>query len=72
MKSRLAVLTRRQRQVLALMAKGLENEEIGRRLHLSYSTTRQHANRIYKRLGIEHAPGINQRVTAVLVYLDEE
>lgn len=72
MKSRLALLTRRQRQVLALMAKGLENKEIGRRLSLAPQTLRTHTHSIYERLGIEDAPGINQRVTAVLVYLEED
>lgn len=63
-------LSRREKQVLALMAKGLENLEIGRRLGIAPHTMRSHTHRIYQKLGIEDVPGVNQRVLAILWYLE--
>jgi DNA-binding NarL/FixJ family response regulator len=47
----LAVLTDREREVMALVAGGLSNEEIGRRLFMSPSTARTHVHRAMAKLG---------------------
>lgn len=47
-------LTRRQQQVLALLAQGLSNMEIGRRLGLNLSTVKTHVTGILKALGVEN------------------
>ncbi|MBK1665873.1 DNA-binding response regulator, partial [Rhodospirillum rubrum] len=47
---RLNELTRRQREVLALMSQGLSNLEIGNRLGLNLSTVKTHVTGILKAL----------------------
>ncbi len=46
----LAVLTEREREVLALVGQGLTNEEIGRALFLSPLTAKTHVSRIMSKL----------------------
>ncbi|MFC3982848.1 response regulator [Streptosporangium jomthongense] len=48
---RLAVLTERERQVLALVGEGLSNHEIGAELFLSPATARTHVSRAMAKLG---------------------
>lgn len=48
---RLAVLTDREREVLALVAGGLTNEEIAERLFLSPLTAKTHVSRVMGKLG---------------------
>jgi len=48
--SRLAALTDREREVLALVGQGLNNEEIGRELYLSPLTAKTHVSRIMSKL----------------------
>lgn len=47
---RLAVLTDREREVLALVGRGLSNVEIGRMLYLSPATVKTHVNRAMTKL----------------------
>jgi DNA-binding NarL/FixJ family response regulator len=49
--SGLARLTEREREVLALVAQGLSNEEIAGRLYLSPLTTKTHVSHIMTKLG---------------------
>ena len=49
--SRLAVLTDREREVLALVGQGLSNDEIGATLFLSPATARTHVSRAMVKLG---------------------
>jgi DNA-binding NarL/FixJ family response regulator len=49
--SALAVLTEREREVLALVAQGLSNDELATRLYLSPLTTKTHVSRILTKLG---------------------
>jgi DNA-binding NarL/FixJ family response regulator len=57
----LADLTRRERQVLALMAQGLPNKRIASRLSISEKTVKTHAGHIFAKLGVD------DRLQAVLV-----
>ncbi|OBG15719.1 DNA-binding response regulator [Mycolicibacterium celeriflavum] len=47
----LADLTTREREVMALVAEGLNNAEIGQRLFMSPATARTHVSRILTKLG---------------------
>jgi len=49
--NRLAVLTEREREVLALVGQGLSNDEIGAELFLSPATARTHVSRAMTKLG---------------------
>jgi DNA-binding NarL/FixJ family response regulator len=49
-KDRLAVLTEREREVLALVGRGLSNDEIGAELFLSPATARTHVSRAMVKL----------------------
>jgi DNA-binding NarL/FixJ family response regulator len=48
---RLAALTDREREVMALVAQGLSNEEIGQRLAMSPATAKTHVSRAMLKLG---------------------
>jgi DNA-binding NarL/FixJ family response regulator len=48
---RLAVLTQREREVLALVGQGLSNDEIGAKLFLSPATARTHVSHAMAKLG---------------------
>jgi NarL family two-component system response regulator LiaR len=47
-------LTRREREVLALLIKGLTNQEIATRLEISYSTAKTHVSHILAKLGVSN------------------
>src|SRR5215469_15375414 len=47
-----AGLTAREAEVLALLASGLSNAEIGQRLYLSHATVKTHINRIFAKTGV--------------------
>ncbi|MGO2752007.1 MAG: response regulator [Pseudoclavibacter sp.] len=63
-------LTPREREALAHMARGLSNNEIAAKMHLSLPGTTKHIGRVFDKLGLEQEVG-NRRVLAVLKYLDE-
>jgi DNA-binding NarL/FixJ family response regulator len=66
---RLAPLTPRERDVLALMAEGLTNLGIGRRLFLTDRTVETHVGSILAKLGLLTNDEQHRRVLAVLAYL---
>lgn len=53
LRSPATALTRRETDVLALVAEGLSNRAIGRRLHLTEGTVKSHLARIYAKLGVD-------------------
>ena len=50
--SRCARLTRREREVLVLVAEGLTNAEIGTRLWISAGTVRRHLENVFAKLEV--------------------
>ncbi|CAL9373240.1 Transcriptional regulatory protein DegU [Nocardiopsis dassonvillei] len=67
--SPLDALTARERDVIALMAEGLSNQAIARRLFLSEGAISKHTTAIFAKLGIEADEDGNRRVRAVLTFL---
>lgn len=51
--SRLAGLTTRERDILALIGEGLTNRQIGKQLYLSEKTVKNHISRLLAKLGVE-------------------
>jgi two-component system nitrate/nitrite response regulator NarL len=51
-KGRIASLTDREREVIALIAEGLKNKEIGKRLFISETTVTHHLSSIFSKLGV--------------------
>jgi len=45
-------LTKREQDVLELVAKGLSNNEIGAVLHISARTAQKHLERVYEKLDV--------------------
>jgi len=69
----LDTLTDREREVLAAMAEGRSNHDIGQTLFLSERTVETHVSRVFNKLGLRDGPSTgNRRVLAVLTYLREE
>ncbi|MGQ9928266.1 MAG: LuxR C-terminal-related transcriptional regulator [Chloroflexaceae bacterium] len=50
------MLTRREREVLMLLARGLSNDEIGARLCVSRATVKFHCGQIFAKLGVQSRP----------------
>jgi two-component system nitrate/nitrite response regulator NarL len=48
---RLDSLTPREREILSLMAEGMDNREVAARLHVSYATVRSHVRHLLGKLG---------------------
>ncbi|MFJ4682486.1 LuxR C-terminal-related transcriptional regulator [Streptomyces sp. NPDC088789] len=55
-------LTRAEHRVAELVAKGLTNRQVARRLHITASTVEQHLTRIYQKLGITHRKEVGTRL----------
>lgn len=66
----LDVLSRREREVLALMAEGRSNSAIGHKLFVTEGTVEKHVRSILMKLGLTESDEVHRRVLAVLTYLD--
>ncbi|WP_301220303.1 response regulator transcription factor [Leifsonia virtsii] len=65
----LALLTERERAVLAAMAEGQSNAGIARSLLISTAAVEKHVTSIFRRLQIPEDPAGHRRVQAVLRYI---
>ena len=69
-KDRLAALTPRESEVLALMAEGRSNASIAEALVLTVGAVEKHVASILQKLGLPPSEETHRRVLAVLAYLD--
>jgi len=69
--SPLAQLTDREREVLSLMAQGLNNASIAKALFLTDRAVEKHINSMFHKLGLTEEPDVHRRVMAVLAFLRE-
>jgi DNA-binding NarL/FixJ family response regulator len=65
----LTELTKRELEVLDLMAQGRSNPGIAGALVVTVGAVEHHVTNIFEKLGLPHAPGDSRRVLAVLEYL---
>ncbi|KZF12351.1 MAG: response regulator transcription factor [Rhodococcus sp. (in: high G+C Gram-positive bacteria)] len=66
----LGALSARERDVLTLMAEGLSNAGIGRRLWITEGTVEKHVRSILTKLDLSETADDHRRVRAVIMYLD--
>jgi DNA-binding NarL/FixJ family response regulator len=66
----LAVLSTREREVLALMAEGRSNAGIGRQLWLTEGTIEKHVSSILMKLNLPETDNDHRRVRAVIAFLE--
>ncbi|MGB3481538.1 MAG: response regulator transcription factor [Mycobacterium sp.] len=66
----LATLSKREHEVLTLMAEGLSNAGIGRRLWVTEGTVEKHVRSILTKLDLPETGDDHRRVRAVIMYLD--
>jgi DNA-binding NarL/FixJ family response regulator len=65
----LATLSRREHEVLALVAEGRSNKAIADRLHVADRTVEAHVTQIFLKLGVDTSPESHRRVLAVIAFL---
>jgi serine/threonine-protein kinase PknK len=66
----LDALSTREREVLVLMAEGLSNAGIGRRIWVTEGTVEKHVRSILTKLDLPETGDDHRRVRAVIMYLD--
>lgn len=66
----LAALSTREREVLTLMAEGLSNAGIGKRIWVTEGTVEKHVRSILTKLNLPEAGEDHRRVRAVIMYLE--
>jgi DNA-binding NarL/FixJ family response regulator len=62
-------LTKRERQVLALIAEGRSNAGVAEELMVTVAAVERHVTSIFDKLGLRQSPDQHRRVLAVLTYL---
>jgi serine/threonine-protein kinase len=65
----LAELSRREREVLALVAEGYSNKAVAERLFVTDRTVEAHMAQVFSKLGVEESSDSHRRVLAVLTFL---
>jgi len=55
---RLLRLSRREREIVALIAEGLANKQIAQRLHLALATVKDHVHRILEKTGLANRAAV--------------
>jgi DNA-binding NarL/FixJ family response regulator len=65
----LSALTPREREVLSLMAEGLSNNAIARKMVVTDGAVEKHVRNIFTKLGLHQDEEQHRRVLAVLAYL---
>jgi len=66
-----ATLTPREREVLGLVASGLSNAAIAKRLWITQRAVERHIGSIFSKLGLSNEGRLNRRVAATLAFLAE-
>lgn len=67
---RMASLTERERQVLALVAEGKSNQAIAGVMYLSEASIEKHITAIFQKLGLEADEHGNRRVLAAIAHIE--
>lgn len=67
---KLALLSEREGEVLTLMADGLTNDAIARRLGIAPKTVEKHVARVLQKLDVPAEDDVNRRVAAVMRWVD--
>lgn len=65
-------LTRREREVLALMAEGYSNGGIADRIYVTESTVEKHVHSIMRKLPVPDTDDVHRRVLAAITFLDAQ
>jgi DNA-binding NarL/FixJ family response regulator len=63
------MLTKREREVLALIAEGRSNAGVAEELVITVAAVERHVTSIFDKLGLRQSPDQHRRVLAVLTYL---
>jgi len=67
--SPLSALTKRETEVLSLIAEGYSNGGVARELVVTVAAVERHVTSIFDKLGLQQSPDQHRRVLAVLNYL---
>ena len=59
-------LTPREVQVAKLVCEGLDNEQIGQKLHIAYNTVRAHLGNMFRKVGVRGKAALILEFVAVL------
>jgi DNA-binding NarL/FixJ family response regulator len=71
-RSRLDALTRREQEILGLVAEGLSNQAISEQLAITKRAVERHIHSIFTKLDLGDSAQVSRRVSAALLYLAGE